>query len=103
MFFKFQNFSNLNAGSPFAMAFKPLLALGGILVVLGLLITAYPELFAGLIAFLLYFLAAICFYFAFKLWSIGRKFKAQSQYESHDGDFGSDNSDSVKIDVTVIE
>ncbi len=97
MFFKYQNFSNLNTGAPFSMAVKPLTGLGGILVVLGLLITAYPELFAGLVAFLLYFIAAICFFLAFKIWRVGRVFRDAAQGPEPQ------SSDSVKVDVTVIE
>ena len=100
MFFKFQNFSNMNAGSPFSMAVKPLVSLGVILIVLGLLITAYPQAFAGVVAFLLYFIAAICLFLAFKIWRVARLFNAAA---NQDQTQEQDNSGSVKVDVTVIE
>ncbi len=98
MYFKFQNFSNynnFNIGSPFSMAAKPLLTLGVILIVLGLLITKFPEAFAGLIAFILYFLAAVCIYISIKIWRAGRMFKAPPPADN--------NADSVKVDVKIIE
>ncbi|MBN2064745.1 MAG: hypothetical protein JW745_08075 [Sedimentisphaerales bacterium] len=98
MFFKFQNFSNynnFNIGSPFSMAARPLLTLGIILIVLGLLITKFPEVFAGLIAFILYFLAAVCIYISIKLWRTGRRFNTPPRADN--------NADSVKVDVKIIE
>lgn len=99
MFFRFQNYSNFGQPgmrSPFAMAVKPLITLAIVLIVLGLLITAYPEAFAGLIAFIFYFLAALCIYGAYKAWNAGRAFRTPPVQES-------DSSESVKVDVKVID
>ena len=96
MFFKFQNFSNGQFGTPLSFAVKPLFSLGTILVILGLLITAYPEIFAGVVAITLYFIAFICFYYGFKLWRLGRRMSSsQGRPSGEDG--------SIHIDVNVIE
>ena len=102
MFFKFQNFSNFADTRRLAIPYKPLIGLGGVLVVLGLLITAYPEFFAAFVAFVLYLLASICFYFAWKLWNLSRKMNPYRDLEPED-DFEQNDSSSVKVDVTVIK
>ncbi len=96
MFFKFQNLSNGQFGSPLSFAVKPLFSLGIILVILGLLITAYPDIFAGVVAFILYFIAAICFVYGFKLWRLGRRISPPSGRPSG-------NEDTIHIDVNVID
>ena len=100
MYFKYQNFSNSGGGLPFSMAVKPLVSLGIVLVIMGLLITAYPDVFAGLVAFLLYFIAALCLFGAWQIWRTGRKFQ---KYANQAG-FGADNSsENVQVDVKVID
>ena len=96
MFFKFQNFSNGQYGSPLSFAVKPLFILGTILIILGLLITAYPEIFAGVVAFVLYFIAGICLIYGFKLWRLGKKMAPPSGRPSEGGD-------TIHIDVDVLE
>ena len=96
MFFKYQNYSNGQFGSPFAFAAKPLFILGIILLVLGTLIITYPEFFAGLVAFILYFLAGMCLLWGGKLWLMGKKMVQPPSSHSSD-------DETVRVDVNIIE